>query len=152
MLGIALILKALRITLKKAADAELSAAEPELERLAGALAEAADADAAAFAAYMAAVRLPRETPEEAKARAERLRAAAVHATLVAIAARDHADEAIARARAIGGRLTPRLAPDLEAGLQLLAVTRSNALQNARDNLGAAAGAAEYDALAKRLAT
>jgi methenyltetrahydrofolate cyclohydrolase len=150
MLGVSLVLKALRITLKKAEDAELKAAEPGLDRLARALAEDADADAASFDAYMAAVRLPRATPAEAEARAAKLKAAAVQATLVALAVRDHADEAIAGAKAIGGRLTPRLAPDLAAGLQLLEAARSNAAQNARDNLGAAEGTAEYAGLAQRL--
>ena len=151
MLGIALILKALRITLKKAEDPLLTAAEPELDRLARALAEDADADASSFDAYMTAVRLPRATPEEAGARTARLKAAAVLATQVALATLDHADEAIARASAIAERLTPRLAPDLAAGLELLQAARSNAIQNARDNLGAAEGTAEYAGLAERLA-
>jgi methenyltetrahydrofolate cyclohydrolase len=150
MLGVSLVLKALRITLKKAEDAALKAAEPELDRLARALAEDADADASSFDAYIAAVRLPRATPEEAEARAAKLKAAAVQATQVALVALGHADEAIARAKAIGGWLTPRLAPDLAAGLQLLETARANPIQNARDNLGAAEGTAEYAGLAERL--
>jgi methenyltetrahydrofolate cyclohydrolase len=150
MLGVSLVLKALRITLRKAEDAELKAAEPELDRLARILAEDADADALSFDAYIAAVRLPRATPDEAKARAARLKAAAVQATQAALAARDHADEAIAHAKAIGGRLTSRLAPDLAAGLQLREAARANAIQNARDNLGAAEGTAEHAVLAQRL--
>lgn len=151
MLGVGLILKALRITLKRSDDAELKAAEPELERLARCLAADADADAASFTAYMVAALLPRETPEDAEARAAKLKAAAVLATEVALGAVDHSDEAAARARAIGDRLSPRMAPDLDAGLRLLAVTRSNALQNASDNIGAAEGAAEHAALSERLA-
>lgn len=151
MLGIGLILKALRITLKKAEDTALTAAEPELERLAQALAADADADASSFDAYMAALRLPKATPEEAEARRARLKAAAVLATEVALETLNHADEAAARAKGIGDRLTPRLAPDLDAGLRLLAVTRSNAIHNARDNLGSAEGTADYAALAARLA-
>ena len=150
MLGISLILKAVRITLKKTEDAALSAADPELGRLADALGADADADASSFEDYMHALRLPRSTPEETEARKARMKAAAVLATEVALTTLDHADEAMARAKAIGDRLSPIMAPDLDAGLRLLDVTRSNAIQNARDNIAAAEGAAEYAALRERL--
>lgn len=149
MLGVSLILKALRISLRHAPDtAALLAAEPVLEGLAQALGQAADADSAAYGAYIAAVRAPRTTDQETTLRRKQLEAAAVAATEVAIDAIEHVDRASAEARAIGALILPRMAADLKAGLHLLAAARANAEDNGRENLEAA-GAEEHARLAQR---
>ena len=150
MMGVALLLKAARITLKHREDEALRAAEAEFARLARLLADDADADAASFDAYMTAGRLPRGTADETAARAEKLGAAALDSVEVALAALAHAAEAMAVARRISGRLSPRMAPDLSGGLALLEAVRANAVDNARDSLDRTEGSLRREALAARL--
>ncbi len=150
MMGVALLLKAVRITLKHREDEALKAAEAEFERLARLLAEDADADAASFDAYMAAGRMPRSTPEEIAARSQGLARAALDSVDVALAALAHAAEAMSLARRISGRLSPRMAPDLSGGLAVLEAVRANAVDNARDSLDRTEGSSRREALAARL--
>jgi formiminotetrahydrofolate cyclodeaminase len=151
MMGVALLLKAVRITLKRRPeDAVLAAGEPEFERLARLLAEDADKDAQSFDAYMAAGRLPKDTEEQAKARSETLGTAALDSIEVAICSLDHAAEAIELAKSLAERLSPRLAPDLAGGLALLEAVRANAVDNARDSLDRTEGCARREELAARL--
>ena len=150
-LGIALVLKALRISLRRRDDAErFAAADRALDQLAAQLTEDADADAGAYGRYIAALRLPKDRPDEAAARAARLQQASVEAVEVAIAALDHAAKAIGQAQALREAISSRLAPDLTAGIELLEVTRRNALQNARDNLAGVADEEAKSSLALRL--
>ena len=101
MMGVALLLKAVRITLKRRPDdAELTAAEPEFVRLARRLAEDADADAASFDAYMAAGRLPHASDAEAEGRTDKLTHAALDSVEVALAALEHAAEVITLAKTL----------------------------------------------------
>ncbi len=131
MMGVALLLKAVRITLKRRPDDEvLAAAEEEFERLARLFAEDADADAASFDVYMAAGRLPKDS----NARAGKLETAGLDAIEVAIQALGHAAQGITLAKSIAERLSPRMAPDLAGGLALLEAVRANAVDNARDSL------------------
>ncbi len=151
MMGVALLLKAVRITLKRRPDDEaLIAAEAEFERLARHLAEDADADAASFDAYMAAGRMPRETEAEIAARSARHVEAALDSVEVALGSLAHAAEAMAVARRIAERLSPRMAPDLSGGLALLEAVRANAVDNARDSLDRSEGSSRREALAARL--
>ena len=150
MMGVALLLKAVRITLRHRDDEALKAAESEFERLAGLLAQDADADAASFDAYMAAGRLSRATPDEIAARSRALAQAALDSVEVALAALAHAAEAMIVARRVAGRLSPRMAPDLSGGLALLEAVRANAVDNARDSLDRTEGSPRREALAARL--
>ena len=151
MMGSALLLKAVRITLKKRPDDEvLRAAEAGFERLARRMAADADADAAAFDAYMAAGRLPHGTDAEAEARTEAHGQAALVAIEVAIEVLAHAAQAMELAKSIAERLSPRMAPDLAGGLALLEAVRANAIDNARDGLDRAEACPRREALAARL--
>ena len=135
MMGVALLLKAVRITLKRRPDdAALRAAEPEFVTLARRLADDADADAASFDAYMAAGRLPHGTDAEAEIRTDKLTHAALDSVEVALAGLEHAAEAMTLAKTLAERLSPRMAPDLAGGLALLEAVRANAVDNARDSL------------------
>ncbi len=147
MMGVALLLKAVRITLKRRPDdAVLAAAEGEFERLARLFAEDADADAASFDAYMAAGRLPRDSEE----RTDKLEAAALDSIEVAILGLGHAAEGITLAKSLAERLSPRMAPDLAGGLALLEAVRANAVDNARDSLDRTEDSPRREALAERL--
>ena len=147
MMGVALLLKAVRISLKRRPDDEaLAAAEGEFDRLARRLAADADADAASFDAYMAAGRLPRESAE----RVQRLDAAALDSIEVAIVALGHAAEGITLGKSLAERLSPRMAPDLAGGLALLEAVRANAVDNARDSLDRTEDSPRRAALSERL--
>jgi formiminotetrahydrofolate cyclodeaminase len=151
MMGVALLLKAARITLKRRPDDEvLKAAEPGLERLARQLAGDADADARSFGAYMAAGRLSKATEAEAAGRAAKLTAAALDSVEVALGALEHAAEAITLAKGLSTRLSPRMAPDLAGGLALLEAVRANAVDNARDSLDRTEDCPRREELAARL--
>ncbi len=151
MMGVALLLKAVRITLKRRSDdAVLAAAEPEFERLARLLAEDADADAASFDAYMAAGRLPKGSEAEAAFRTQKLTQAALDSIEVAIVALEHAAEGITLGKSLAERLSPRMAPDLAGGLALLEAVRANAVDNARDSLDRTEDCARREELAARL--
>ena len=151
MMGVALLLKAVRITLKRRPeDAALQAAEPEFVILARRFAEDADADAASFDAYMAAGRLPRATEAETALRSDRLTRAALDSIEVAIVTLEHAAEAITLAKSLAERLSPRMAPDLAGGLALLEAVRANAVDNARDSLDRTEDCPQREELAARL--
>ena len=151
MMGVALLLKAVRITLKRRPEDEaLTAAESEFDRLAQLLAADADADAASFDAYMAAGRLPRETEAEQAARTAALEAAALESIEVATRSLAHAAEAMTLAKSLAERLSPRMAPDLAGGLALLEAVRANAVDNARDSLDRTEDSPRRAELAARL--
>ncbi len=152
MLGIALVLKALRISLKRRDDAErFRPADEALEQLARMMAGDADADAEAYGAYIAAVRLPKEPAEAAATRSARLQQTGALSTGAALAALEHAAQAMDQARAIAPMIGQQMAPDLDAGLALLEIMRSNAAHNAEANLAGVKDMATHAALAQRLA-
>ncbi len=150
MLGVALILKAVRISLRHGDDAELAAADPVLERLGDRLDVEADADAASFADYIAASRLPRVDEEEARLRTERLDAAGAVSVEVALRTLDVALEAIAFTRSLQGRISEIMGEDIAAGLQLLETARLTAMDNARASLSRIVSAEVRGPLQRRL--
>lgn len=151
MLGLALVLKALRISLKRREDAaEHLKADRALEALAAAMAEDADADVQTFTAFIEALRLPRGTPEEAAERSRLLEDAAFGATDAGLGALEHAQDAMRRARALAPLISRTMAPDLEAGLALLEVMRLNAVHNAEANIAGVKTPARHEALSQRL--
>jgi formiminotetrahydrofolate cyclodeaminase len=151
MLGIALVLKALRISLKRREDAaSFQQADRALEALAGELARDADADAETFAAFIAALQLPKTSPEETAERARRLEAAAVASTEAGLLALEHAVEAMRRSRELEDVISKTMAPDLDAGLRLLDVLKSNAIHNAEANLASVKAPDQRVGLAGRL--
>ncbi len=151
MLGVALVLKALRISLRRREDAAaFQAADQALDELAKSMAGDADADAETFSAYIAALQLPKNAPEEAAARSTRLQAAAVASTEAGLQALEHAAQAIDQARRLAPVISAQMAPDLEAGVALLEVLRLNARHNAEANLTSVKDPQVRAALAARL--
>lgn len=148
MLGVALVLKALRISLKRREDAaQFGPAEQALEQLAQALAADADADAEVFSFYMAALRMDKSDPS----RAGRIDQAAAQATEAGLQALQNALEGIERSRSLGPVISRQMAPDLVAGLGLLDVMRLNAIENAEANLASVKDPSTKSPLAERLA-
>jgi len=151
MLGVALVLKALRISLKRREDAAaFQPADQALETIAARLAEDADADAASFAAFVAALRLPKATPDEAAERAARLEAAAVASTEAGLDALQHALEALDQTKRLGPAINDQMAPDIDGGVRLLEVLRTNAIHNAEANLASVKSVERRAELSRRL--
>ena len=151
MLGIALILKALRITRRRRPDEALDAAETALESLAGTLDADAEADIKAFDAFMQAARTPREDEGQRAERTERMQRAAAAAE-AALDTLEHACVAIEQADRVEGQIATVVAADLRSGRRLLRVTVTNAIDNAMDNLESAGPPGECERLSERLAS
>ncbi len=150
MLGIALILKAIRITLRHRQEPALAAADAALERLASALEADADADVAAFDAFIAAARRPRDADEDPAEHASRLQAAAAVAAEAGLGALEHAAAAIGEAGRIEDLIDRVVRADLDDGRRLLEVTRLNAIENTQGNLGSLGPTWEHSRLSARL--
>ena len=152
MLGISLILKALRISLRNAEDAGAYARDDAaLTDLALRLAEDADADEGAFAAYVNAARLPKGTEDERGARNAALRKAAIGATDAGIEMLRHAQEAFAVSRRVEAAIKRNIEADLVAGREFLKVVRTVAVENCRANLSALRDSPEGDRLERLVA-
>ena len=151
MLGIALILKALRISIRKNEDRDSHAAlDADLVRLADALAEDAEADEQAFQAYIDAAGLPRTSEPEKEARAAALGRAAIVATDAALRTLRHAKDAFAISRELEPAIKDSIKADLVAGRELLRVVRSVAVENAETNLRSLKDEAERQRLSHQL--
>lgn len=135
MLGIALILKALRISLRNSPDADAYAEQDsELTALAARLAEDAVSDERAFADYVEAARLPKADEKERAVRSEALRKAAIVATEAALEMLRHAKDAFALSRQIEPAIKRNIEADLIAGREFLKVVRTVAVENCHANL------------------
>lgn len=151
MLGIALILKALRISIRRNEDRDSYAAfDADLVRLADALAEDAETDEQAFQAYIDAAGLPRTSEPEKRARDAALGRAAIGATDAALETLRHAKDAFAISRALEPAIKDSIKADLVAGRELLRVVRSVAVENAQTNLRSLKDEAERQRLSHAL--
>ena len=151
VLGIALILKALRLTLRHhpELDAMASAVGP-MQILAFALETDADDDVAAFEAFIAASKSPHTDEAEIAARSERMQRAATHAAEAAMRTMTHAIDAIALALDCQADVASNVKADISAGVHLLRAVAQNAVDNARGNLQALHEGPEREALEDRL--
>ena len=129
MLGVSLMMKALRITQSHGTTAALDGREGPLEALAQAMAADADADIAAFDAFIQAAKLPHVEEAETAERTRRMHAA-VAAGEAALLSLEHAATAISLASEMEESIAAVVMADLHAGRRLAETTRLNAIENA----------------------
>jgi glutamate formiminotransferase len=123
---------------KKKAQAQhvdqLSAAVDDLRKAAAALAEAIDRDAASYDAVLAAMKLPKETPEEQRQREEAIQAATRHAAEVPMLVARAAAEIFERLGQLEAIASPSMLSDLRVGRLMAAAGARGALENVAINL------------------
>ena len=152
LLGIALILKALRITRRHRPGEALDTAESALESLAAALEADAEDDAIAFDAFIQAVRLPKDDEDQQTERTEQMQHAAAAAAAAALDTLEHANAAIEQAERIHGDVAAAVLADIRAGSRMVHVTIQNAIDNANGNIESAGPETVRDGLLARLAS
>ena len=118
--------------------------------LADRLLELADDDAAAYAAFGAALRMPKSTEAEQAARSVALQAAARTASNVPLACVEACREVVRAAESLAGRSNPNASSDLAVACLLASAAAHGAAANVLVNLPAIGDAAFAELLSIRV--
>jgi formiminotetrahydrofolate cyclodeaminase len=120
--------------------------------LAAHLLKLADEDAAAYAAFAAALKLPRTTDEEKAARTAAIRAAAVTAAEVPLRTLEACRDVVVASETLAGRSNRNAASDLAVASRLAEAAAHGAAENVMVNLPALGNEDRADQLRGRVAT
>jgi glutamate formiminotransferase len=130
---------------------DLSAALEMLHKAARELAEAVDRDAASYDAVLAAMRLPKETPEEQQRREAAIQSATKHAAEIPLAVAQTALGVYERLGQLAAISAASMSSDLRVGRLLAAAAVRGALANVEINLESLADAEFAAAMRRRAA-
>ncbi|MDH7485524.1 MAG: cyclodeaminase/cyclohydrolase family protein [Anaerolineae bacterium] len=137
-LAAALVSMVCRLTLGRerfaAVQTEMQEALQQAERLRGRLTQAVDDDARAYAAVVAACRLPRGSQAEQEARAAAIQAALQEATLVPLGVARDCAEVLGLARFVARTGNPSAASDGRVAILLAEAALRGAILNVQTNL------------------
>lgn len=147
-LAIALLLKSIRISARKqTAGTTFPVVEQKLLGLSAKLLAFAQADSDSFGAYIQALRLPKNTPEQEATRKQALHDAIVKATETALDILDLGNDVLDLAHQVQFRVSTTIRADEQSCVELISAMNITARENALSNLTNMEGG---DLLRKRL--
>lgn len=147
-LGIALLLKSIRISARKqTTDSTFPVVEQKLLGFSVKLLAFAQADSDSFGAYIQALRLPKDTPEQEATRKQALHDAIVKATETALDILDLGNDVLDLAHQVQFRVSTTIRADEQSCVELISAMNTTAQENALANLTTMDGG---DLLRKRL--
>ena len=149
-LGAALAAMVARITAKKEGLSDSPDFIGEMDRLRGELLRLVDADSAAYARVAEAMRLPRKTEEEKRARTDRLQAALVTASEVPLEVAKTARRLLEACERSVASASPMTASDIGVGALLAETALRGAALNVMINLASIKDPAQVKVLSEDL--
>jgi len=149
-MGAALAAMVARITAKKEGSSDSPDFIGEMDRLRGALLRLVDADSAAYARVAEAMRLPRKTEEEKRARTDRLQAALVTASEVPLEVAKTARRLLEACERSVASASPMTASDIGVGALLAETALRGAALNVMINLASIKDPAQVKVLSEDL--
>lgn len=134
-LGIALILKAIRISARKRpGESAFFAEEAALSQLANTLVTLAEADSTSFRSFIDALQMAKGTEEEKGLRRRAMDAATVEATTVSLEILRASNKVLQSAAAIRPKVLKSILADVRAGVEFTAAMAVTSRENAEANL------------------
>jgi len=149
-MGAALAAMVARITAKKEGSSDSPDFISEMDRLRGELLRLVDADSAAYARVAEAMRLPRKTEEEKRARTDRLQAALVTASEVPLEVAKTARRLLEACERSVASASPMTASDIGVGALLAETALRGAALNVMINLASIKDPAQVKVLSEDL--
>jgi len=149
-MGAALAAMVARITAKKGGPSDGPDFLDEMDRLRSELLRLVDADSAAYASVAEALRLPRKTDEEKRARTERLQTALVAASEVPLEVAKRARRLLEACERSLASASPMIASDIGVGALLAETALRGAALNVMINLASVKDPAQVKVLSEDL--
>ncbi len=149
-MGAALAAMVARITAKKEGSSDSPDFIGEMDRLRGELLRLVDADSAAYARVAEAMRLPRKTEEEKRARTDRMQAALVTASEVPLEVAKTARRLLEACERSVASASPMTASDIGVGALLAETALRGAALNVMINLASIKDPAQVKLLSEDL--
>ncbi|WP_293932096.1 cyclodeaminase/cyclohydrolase family protein [Iodobacter sp.] len=149
-LGVALLLKAIRITLKSDSIEKLVVADLSFQENAENLLSFAQRDANVFFQYISALNLPKQTTDEQVNRVKHIEKAAIDAIALGVLMAETGNDILKTCIEIKPLIKRTIVADIHAGAYLVSAMVSVAIENARANLLSIKGNLSYHELDSNL--